>query len=300
MIIQIYEIQSPEEAEKCIQLGVDHIGSVIPYQYEWRLPSLREAISLSTGAGAKTSLIPLFQHRETIYKALDYYRPNYVHLCNSLTGDDGRLIDLGPLLSFQSDLKEKFPEIDIIRTIPIPRPGVPHSFSSLKIARSFEPVSSLLLIDTWEPKGPGYGFIGITGKTPDWKMARELVLQNSIPVILAGGLSPRDVFDAIMEVLPAGVDSCTNTNEMDKAGMPKRFKKDFYKVEEFVREVRRAEREIEHKKVQLGERLYELEAALREREATLPPHSIKPHQIMAIEELEEEISQTERELRDLK
>ena len=29
MIIQIYEIQTPSEAERCIELGVDHIGSVI-------------------------------------------------------------------------------------------------------------------------------------------------------------------------------------------------------------------------------------------------------------------------------
>ena len=29
MITQIYEIQTPQEAEKCIELGVDQIGSVL-------------------------------------------------------------------------------------------------------------------------------------------------------------------------------------------------------------------------------------------------------------------------------
>jgi len=40
MIIQIYEIQTPHEAEKCIELGVDHIGSVVLILDEWRIPLL--------------------------------------------------------------------------------------------------------------------------------------------------------------------------------------------------------------------------------------------------------------------
>jgi phosphoribosylanthranilate isomerase len=41
--------------------------------------------------------------------------------------------------------------------------------------------------------------------------------------------------------MPAGADSCTQTNAKDKNGNPVRFKKDFRKVEAFVNEVRRAE-----------------------------------------------------------
>ena len=36
MITQIYEIQTPQEAEKCIELGVDQIGSVLLSQGDWR------------------------------------------------------------------------------------------------------------------------------------------------------------------------------------------------------------------------------------------------------------------------
>ena len=49
MIAQIYEIQTPEEAERCIGLGVDHIGSVILSEDEWRQPLIREVIGLSEG-----------------------------------------------------------------------------------------------------------------------------------------------------------------------------------------------------------------------------------------------------------
>ncbi len=38
MIVQVYEIQTPHEAEKCIDLGVDHLGSVVLSEEEWRQP----------------------------------------------------------------------------------------------------------------------------------------------------------------------------------------------------------------------------------------------------------------------
>ena len=88
---------------------------------------------------------------------------------------------------------------------------------------------------------PIQGFIGITGRPCDWRIARELVLQSKIPVILAGGLSPENVREALVKVGPAGADSCTQTNKRDKEGNPMRFKKDFERVKKFVQEVRRAE-----------------------------------------------------------
>ena len=59
---------------------------------------------------------------------------------------------------------------------------------------------------------PVEGFVGITGKTCDWIAARRLVESSRIPVILAGGLSPENVYEGILAIRPAGVDSCTLTN----------------------------------------------------------------------------------------
>jgi phosphoribosylanthranilate isomerase len=85
------------------------------------------------------------------------------------------------------------------------------------------------------------GFVGITGLTCNWDIARKLVDSTDIPVILAGGLSPDNVFDGIIIVKPAGVDSCTQTNACDMRGNTVRFKKDMAKVKRFVEESRRAE-----------------------------------------------------------
>jgi phosphoribosylanthranilate isomerase len=126
---------------------------------------------------------------------------------------------------------------------------------TIELARHFEPVSDYFLTDTLivEKSGslfehqPVKGFVGITGRTCDWNVAAKLVMSSRIPVILAGGITPDNVFDGIMHVRPAGVDSCTGTNVMDSEGDSIRFKKDFGKVKRFVDEVRRAERAIGHR-----------------------------------------------------
>jgi len=294
MLIQIYEIQTPLEAEKCIESGVDHIGSVLLSEENRHSPVLKDVMRLTEGTDIKNSIIPLFKDIDTLYRALDYYQPHYVHFCDSLTDHNGREVDLDNFIEVQSNLKKKFPEIKIMRSIPVPKRDINPNFPTLKIARSLEPASDIFLTDTFLEKGPVNGFIGITGETADWKIARGLVLQSRIPVILAGGLSPENVYGAITEVLPAGADSCTLTNRMDKEGKAIRFNKDFGKVKKFVKEVRRAENEISREQEEREKKLAKLREELREREAALPPHSVRPHQLMAIEEIEEEIALLEK------
>jgi len=299
MITQIYEIQTPQEAEKCIKLGVDQIGSVILSQGDWRVEVLREVTRICESTDIKCSLIPLFQDRDTLYRAIDYYRPHFIHFCETLTDDDGQEIELERFIEFQSNLKGKFPEIGIMRSIPVPEEGSSPGFPTITTARALEPVSDIFLTDTWLGKEPVEGYIGITGTTCDWEIARELVLKSKIPVILAGGLSAENVYDAVMKVLPFGADSCTQTNLVDEKGNPVRFRKDFKKVEKFIKEVRSADEQIEVKREELEKSIKDLKDELREREASLPAHSIRPHQLIVIEELEEEIAAKEKELDSL-
>ena len=241
MIVQIYEIQSPREAERCIEAGVDHIGSVVLSQAEWMQPELREVVQVSDGSRVKNSIIPLFQDLNTLCRVLEYYEPDFIHFCENVTDNEGVELDLEGFIRVQSEIKKRFPGIGIIRSIPIPANGSAPGFPTLKIADQLEQVSDLFLTDTWFPKGPVKGFLGITGNRCDWKIARGLVKQSRIPVILAGGLSPENVYGALMDVNPAGADSCTLTNKRDKKGNPIRFQKDFKRVKRFVEEVRRAD-----------------------------------------------------------
>lgn len=52
----------------------------------------------------------------------------------------------------------------------------------------------------------------------------------------------------------------------------------------------------ESKRQELLEVIQDLKEKLRDREAALPAHSVRPHQIQEIEELEEKIAALERGL----
>ena len=55
-----------------------------------------------------------------------------------------------------------------------------------------------------------------------------------------------------------------------------------------------------HSKIeQLQEAIRRLKEEKADREAALPAHSIRPHQLLVIEELEEEISRKQEELKAL-
>lgn len=86
------------------------------------------------------------------------------------------------------------------------------------------PYVDAFLTDTFDP---GTGRWGATGKTHDWSVSRRIVEHSRRPVILAGGLTPANVRQAILDVGPAGVD--VHTGVEGPAG-----RKDRRLVERFV------------------------------------------------------------------
>ena len=133
--------------------------------------------------------------------AIHYYPTRYHPFLRHL---DFRL--QGPMNGFreqldrQAEIRRRFPDIAVMRSIPIGAPGRSHAIPSLEWAALFEPVSDLFLTDTLltvedvyinsadQRDQPVPGFVGITGKVCDWIVARDLVqTMSGIPVILAGG-----------------------------------------------------------------------------------------------------------------
>jgi phosphoribosylanthranilate isomerase len=249
MIIQIYEIQTPAEALSMIEVGVDHIGSVIVSETQWKNPTVKETLNAVRSAAAKSSLIPLFNRPDSVLRTLDYYQPDMVHFCEALTDHQDVGSYCRQLIDLQQEVKKRFPQIKIMRSIPIAQSGMDSSIPTLELSKKFEPYSDFFLTDTMlvNPAGtlddsqPVQGFVGITGKTCNWDTAASLVASSRIPVILAGGVSPANVSEGIRRVRPAGVDSCTLTNALDENGLPIRFKKDPLKVRQLIEAVREAE-----------------------------------------------------------
>ena len=254
MKVQIYEIQTPEEAEKVIELGVQNVGSVILSDSSWKLPEIKETIKTVRNLGATSSLIPLYSGTDEVFRTIEYYSPDIIHFCEALFPFDNIEKTCSRFIKLQEMVRERFPEVRIMRSIPIPDQDDPSIIIPvLKIAELFEPYSDFFLTDTFvsgigvsgcgnshSEAQPVPGYVGITGKLGSRSIARDLVEKSAIPVILAGGLSPENVYELALEIRPYGVDSCTLTNAADSDGKPIRFKKDLHRVSAFVNEAKRA------------------------------------------------------------
>jgi phosphoribosylanthranilate isomerase len=152
------------------------------------------------------------QEIETIVKRL---QPDILHLGTFPEGISPESV---------KSLKSKFYFLKIMRSIPV------INEESIRLAIDYDQVADFLLLDTYKM---GDKQIGATGIIHNWKISRAIVDAVRIPVILAGGLSPENVAEAIRQVRPAGVDSKTGT---DKDGS---HEKDLEKIKRFVETIRR-------------------------------------------------------------
>lgn len=87
-----------------------------------------------------------------------------------------------------------------------------------------EAYSNDLLLDAWSDQA-----YGGTGHTFDWTLARQLAARR--PIILAGGLRPDNVKQAIAAVQPYAVDVSSGVESSPG-------QKDYQKMAEFIRQVR--------------------------------------------------------------
>ena len=58
--------------------------------------------------------------------------------------------------------------------------------------------------------------LGGTGRVHNWKFSRKIVEQSKVPVFLAGGLTSKNVRQAIDQVQPFGVDLCSGVRTNKK------------------------------------------------------------------------------------
>jgi phosphoribosylanthranilate isomerase len=116
-----------------------------------------------------------------------------------------------------------------MRSVPICGAG------SVSIAQSYDRIADYLLLDSYRAADRQVGALGVTH---DWKISRRIVELVGIPVILAGGLGPDNVGDAIRAVRPTGVDSKTKT---DRDGS---HAKDLLRVRQFHEAARAAFEEV--------------------------------------------------------
>jgi phosphoribosylanthranilate isomerase len=213
--VQIYTAQSAAEATALAGLGVDHVG-VTPAQLGLpgevdddvaaEICDALEGIATSVALSVVTDLDAIEQMVRTV-------SPDILHLC----GPPGAVAP--PAVAA---LRQRLPRTAIMQAVAVSGP------EAIDVARSYAPVVDFLLLDSLAPGVPGIGAAGIVH---DWQVSADIVADVQVPVVLAGGLSPDNVGEAITKVEPWGVDSLTHTNRRLTGGD---FCKDLELVERFV------------------------------------------------------------------
>ena len=213
MLVQIYEISSSEEAHAIGNLGVDHIGVLVGDGTFPRERSVHQARLIFSAIPSPSRGVALLLSADVqrIEQIISELKPDIVHL--------GASTDLLTPSAVRR-LKKRFGAIPVMRSIPVA--GV----ESVTIAQSYDGVADMLLLDSHRP---GDVQIGAQGVTHSWELDRKIVESVRIPVIIAGGLGPDNIVDAIRAVRPAGVDSKTKTDKEDGS-----HTKDLQKVRQFV------------------------------------------------------------------
>ncbi|HVT59069.1 MAG TPA: phosphoribosylanthranilate isomerase [Thermoanaerobaculia bacterium] len=216
-IVQIAGIANRSEVELLIAAGVDWLG------FPLRLDLHREDLCAAEAARIIRSLRP--PHEAVL---ITYLRQaaEIVAFCREL---GVRRVQLhGPIARGElAAVKTLAPGLFVIKSLVIQAKNQGDLEAEL---RGASPYVDAFLTDTYDP---ATGASGATGKTHDWAVSRKLVEISPLPVILAGGLTPANVAQAIREVRPAGVDAHTGVEGKDGA-------KDPQLVHSFVARARRA------------------------------------------------------------
>ncbi|HET6809608.1 MAG TPA: phosphoribosylanthranilate isomerase [Acidimicrobiales bacterium] len=198
MLVQIYGITVPEDARAVNALGPDLVG-VVPDEGHGTWDSvdpdtMRAVVAQLTDVGVVC--LSLGTDPGAIRAATSAVPAHVVHLARAHLMDDAAL----------EEVRAGAGGTELMLTVPVDGPGA--GAVAQRLARH----ADYLLLDTSHPQT---GVVGATGLVHDWELSARIAASVPLPVILAGGLGPHNVAEAIGVVRPAGVDSETRTSRPD-------------------------------------------------------------------------------------
>jgi phosphoribosylanthranilate isomerase len=210
--VQIYGVTTIEDAVDVDHLGPDTVGVVLDEGVDtWDSVDAETARRIvSAVTRARVVALSLSTDPQRILATAGMLGPDIVHLARAHRMDRASL----------DHVRTSIEPARLMLTVPV------EGASSVRLAHRLCESADYLLLDTRHAES---GIVGASGQTYDWCISAEIVRALEAPVILAGGLGPHNVRDAISQVQPYGVDSETRTS-LDTD----RRRKDLALVEEFI------------------------------------------------------------------
>jgi len=191
-----------EDVDAVVRSGANAVGFVLEPNSPRYVGDLDRLMSL-------LRRVPPFVSRVAVFGVL-----------RDLPGDIWREVDVVQFLEPGESVS--IPEwVRVVRAVRL------RSADEVQQAMRLQEEADALLVDAYHPTR-----LGGTGATADWRLACLLRDLAEKPVILAGGLTPSNVIDAIVEVQPYAVDVSSGVESAPG-------KKDHLKVKEFIANVRR-------------------------------------------------------------
>ena len=192
MRVKICGIKNETELETAVNAGADAVGFLVGQRY----PS--QDFILPEKAARLTALLPPFV---TPVLVTHLTEPAEIAELAEKTG-------IGTIQLHGASLPEQLPRLreylgSGIKLIVALHVGVIPGEVSPDPA-PFEPLADAFLLDSYDPVT---GKVGGTGKTHHWQTSARLVKALHHPVILAGGLNPDNVAEAVRTVRPYAVDA---------------------------------------------------------------------------------------------
>ncbi len=99
-------------------------------------------------------------------------------------------------------IRDSLPYLKIVKAVHVT------DESAIETGKLYESHADALILDTRTGEK-----IGGTGITHDWNISAKIVAESAVPVILAGGLTPENVAEAVRKVRPYGVDVHTGVKK---------------------------------------------------------------------------------------
>ena len=210
--IKICGIRSHEEIELAALYGVDAVGFITEVSVESprKLDSETAASLVSEVPRCLNSVLVIMpENSSRALELIEKVRPDIVQIHSLLP------------LSELEIIKEKT-DIPIIMTLSIPAQDEVSgeiAENSILVFDLLERVSMLeeasvvdsILLDTGKAGKPGG-----TGCVHDWTLSRRIAQETRLPLILAGGLKPKNVQEAIRAVSPYAVDTASGGRGLRK------------------------------------------------------------------------------------
>ena len=80
----------------------------------------------------------LFSEINNILRGIDYYEPDILHFCEDIVNYYTLYGHCKGLILLQQKIKEMYPDIKLMRSIPITQPGKKRKITSIEFAKMFE------------------------------------------------------------------------------------------------------------------------------------------------------------------